>query len=117
MLDTLNGLDEGAWAGIAALVSVIVGGVFAALKGMKKDPPEVGLPLPPTDQMPYVLEEIRALIRKHEDGTVILDARLLELLKEMRATHQALDGRLDHLERLGNQVHLDTQVLRERPSR
>lgn len=114
MLDTLNGIDEGAWAGIAALVSVVVGGIFAALKGMKKDPVEVGLPLPPTDQTPYVLEEIRALIRKHEDGTVVLDARLLELLKEIRSVAQVFDARLDQLERLGNQVHLDTQVLRER---
>lgn len=114
MLDTLNGLDEGAWAGIAALVSVIVGGIIAAFKGMKKEPPEVGLPLPPADQTAYVLEEVRQLIRKHEEGTVVLDARLLDILKEMKAAHQFWDGRLDQLERLGNQVHLDTQVLRER---
>ena len=114
MLDTLNGLDEGAWAGIAALVSVIVGGVIAAFKGMKKDPPEVGLPLPPADQTAYVLEEVRQLIRKHEEGTLVLDARLLEMLKEIKSVAQVFDARLDHLERLGNQVHLDTQILRER---
>lgn len=117
MLDTLNGLDEVAWAGIAALVSVIVGGIGAAIHGMNKHPTEVGNPLPPADQTPYVLAEVRALIVKHEEGSMKMEARFSQLAQQQAEACKLCDHRFDDLERLGNRIHTDTQVLRERDPR
>lgn len=96
MLDTLNGLDEAAWAGLAALFTVIIGAIGAAMRGMTKHPIETGQPAPPTDRTEYVLKELRELNRKHDEGTRIVD------------------GRFDQMERMLGAVHTDTQVIRER---
>lgn len=99
MLDTLNGLGETAWAGLAALVTIVVTGIGAAWRGTKKEPPDVGQPLPPADQTSYLLAELRLLNRKHDEGTKVVDARF------------------DESERLLLRIHQDTQVIRDRGSR
>ena len=92
----LNGLNEQAWAGIAAIVGVIIGTIGAAIKGAKKTPIEVGLPPPPADMDKYTLEEVRALRREFDDHVA-----------ETRK-------RWDDAEKSWAAVHQDTQVLRDR---
>lgn len=55
----LNAIEPEAWAGMAGLGAGTVAAFFAALRGMKRDPVEVGLPAPETDRIEYVLEEVR----------------------------------------------------------
>ncbi|WDA11395.1 hypothetical protein [Paracoccus marcusii] len=117
MLDTLNGLGETAWAGIVALVTVILGAIGAAYKGSKKSPVDVGQPLPPADQTPYILKELRELNRKHDDGSLQMGARFDRLDRKADENCKLVDERFDNQDRLMGRIYTDTQVLRERGSR
>lgn len=114
MLDTLNGLGETAWAGIVALVTVVLGAVGAAYKGSKKHPAEVGQAAPPEDLTPYVLKELRELNRKHDDGTRSLRSRLEQIDRKQDESCRTIDERHDQQDRLLGRIYTDTQVLRER---
>lgn len=117
MLDTLNGLGETAWAGIVALVTVVLGAIGAAWKGSKKSPVEVGQPLPPADQTPYILKELRELNRKHDDGSLFMGARFDQLDRRFDSNGREFDERFDQQDRLMGRIYTDTQVIRERGSR
>lgn len=117
MLDTLNGLGETAWAGIVALVTVILGAIGAAYKGSKKSPVDVGQPLPPADQTPYILKELRELNRKHDDGSLFMAARFDQLDWKHDTNNRTVDERFDQQDRLMGRIYIDTQVLRERRQR
>lgn len=114
MLDTLNGLGETAWAGIVALVTVVLGAIGAAYKGSKKSPVDLGQPLPPTDQTPYILKELRELNRKHDDGSLFMVARFDQLDHKHDANGRMVDERFDQQDRLMGRIYTDTQVIRER---
>lgn len=117
MLDTLNGLGETAWAGIAALVAVILGAIGAAYQGSKKHPAQTGQATPPSDLTPYVLTELRELNRKHADGTRELGSRLDQIDRKQEESCRKIDERHDQQDRLLGRIYTDTQVLRERGSR
>lgn len=91
MLDFINGIGNTAWAGIAGLVVAMLGGL-AGWRGSKKHPTEVGQPLPPTDQTPYVLTELRTL-------------------------RDLVDRRFDDSDRMQGRIYNDTQVIRDRHHR
>lgn len=114
MLDTLNGLRETARAGIAALVTVILGAIGAAWKGSKKHPAQTGQAPPPADLTPYVLTELRELNRKHDDGTRALGSRLDQIDRKQDEDCRKIDERHDQQDRLMGRIYTDTQVLRER---
>lgn len=117
MLDTLNGLGETAWAGIAALLTVVLAAIGAAWKGSKRHPLEVGQPAPPEDLTPYVLKELRELNRKHDDGTRAVGARLDQIDRKQDEGCRKIDERHDQQDRLLGRIYTDTQVLRERRPR
>lgn len=103
MLELLNGLSNPAWVGITGLIVGSLTALAAVFKGSQKTPIEVGSPLPPTDQIPYVLKEVRDL-----------RADLKELKVEHRDLREEADRRLDEQDRMLGRIHTDTQVLRER---
>lgn len=96
MLELVNGLNSTAWVGLTGLILGALGAILAVFKGMARSPVEVGTPLPPTDQSPYILKELRQL----RDDT---DEKFDDVLE-----------RLSEQDRLLGRIYTDTQVLRER---
>lgn len=96
MLELLNGLGNTAWVGITGLVVGSLTAIGAVVKGTKKTPIEVGMPLPPTDQSPYILKELRQL---RDDQ----DEKFDDVLE-----------RIGEQDRMLGRIYTDTQVLRER---
>lgn len=96
MLEHLNGLNSTAWVGLTGLILGILGAILAVFKGAQKSPVQVGMPLPPTDQAPYILKELRQL----RDDT---DEKFDDVLE-----------RLSEQDRLLGRIYTDTQVMRDR---
>lgn len=101
MWDKLQGMSEQDWVWIGTVTGSLLIGIFAAVKGMKRTPSEVGTSLPLTGQFAEGfagISEIRPLVREIN--------RKADRLEEM----------LEDQERQLSRVYVDTQIMRERKS-
>ena len=92
MLTFLNGLEPAAWAGIVGLVGGFGAALAAALKGLKKDPVEVGGVKPDPDRVEYVLAEVR----------------------QISASIRSIETTLEGVDRRTELIRIDTGILRDR---
>lgn len=99
----LNAIEPEAWAGIAGLAAGISAAFFAAFKGIKRHPVEVGLPAPECDRTEYVLEEVR--------GSRVILNNLVDQQRGNRAILKEIIGRLDRIEDDTEALRRDTAVL------
>lgn len=94
MWEQLQSVSDADWVWIGTAAGSMALGLLAALRGMKRSPVEVGMPVAPIDRTEYVLKEVRVLAdRIHEN-------------------HEEVTDRLDDHDKSLSRIYTDTQVIR-----
>lgn len=106
MLELTRGLAPEDWQWFGKVLGFMILGAMVVLRGVKKEPPELGVKPPPSDMNLYLLADVRSQNRKLE-----------ELSDRLDYFHDQNGREIEALRRDVAMVYRDTQVIRDRGRR